>query len=145
MIPKKILFCSDFSENSERARAIAISYAKMSGASLLVINVVNTRFLKHPALVDLPVYDAAMESVEQTARTALDQVAEKCRAEVSNVSTYTKVGVPGEEIVKLAAEEAVDLIIMGTQGRTGFARLVVGSTAETVVRHAQCPVLTVKV
>lgn len=144
MIPKKILFCSDFSENSERAAQLALSYAKAFGSDLLIVNVINTRFLKHPALMDLPVYGEALDSVEKNAQEQLAAVGEKCKNEVPTAKTFSRVGVPGEEIVKLADEESVDLIIMGTHGRTGLSHLLLGSTAETVVRLANCPVLTVR-
>jgi universal stress protein A len=144
MVPKKILFCSDFSDNSTRAAQAALSFVKTFGAELLVINVINTRFLKHPALIDLPVYDEALDSVQKEALQRLNEVGEKCESLVPGVKTYSRMGIPGEEIVKLAEEESVDLIIMGTHGRTGLSHLLLGSTAETVVRTAQCPVLTVR-
>jgi len=55
-----------------------------------------------------------------------------------------KVGAPWQEIVRLAADEHADMIVMGTQGRSGLDRLLLGSVAERVVRHAPCPVLTVR-
>ncbi|MBI5252578.1 MAG: universal stress protein [Desulfomonile tiedjei] len=144
MIPKKILYCSDFSENSERAAQLALSFASAFGSDLLIVNVINTRFLRHPALIDLPVYGEALDTVEKTAQERLDEVGEKFRREVPTTKTFSRVGIPGEEIVKLAEQESADLIIMGTHGRTGLSHLLVGSTAETVVRRASCPVLTVR-
>jgi nucleotide-binding universal stress UspA family protein len=55
----------------------------------------------------------------------------------------TRIGLPAEEIVQYAHEHAIDLIVMGTHGREGVMRVVLGSVAETVVRRALCPVLTV--
>ena len=55
-----------------------------------------------------------------------------------------KVGVPFEEIVKIAGVERVDMIVMGTHGRSGLDRLLLGSVAERVIRLAPCPVLTVR-
>ncbi len=144
MIPKRILYCADFSENSERAARVALSYAKTFGSDLLIVNVINTRFLRHPALIDLPVYGEALDSVEKTAQEGLNEVGEKCKRDITNARTFSRTGIPGEEIVRLAAQESVDLIIMGTHGRTGLSHLLLGSTAETVVRMADCPVLTVK-
>jgi nucleotide-binding universal stress UspA family protein len=144
VVPKKILCCIDFSENCEPARRIALAYAKTLGAHLAILNVINTRVLRHPALVDLPVYEEALQSVEENARIALDAVAAECRKEVAEVSVNSRTGIPASEIVLFADEEGVDLIVMGTHGRTGFSHLLVGSTAETVVRTAHCPVLTVR-
>jgi universal stress protein A len=144
MVPKKILFCADFSENSEPARQLAIAYANRFGAKLAVLNVINTRVLRHPALVDLPVYQEALRSVEQTAGESLAALGEDCRKHVENVTINSRTGIPASEIVQFADEEGIDLIVMGTHGRTGFTHLLLGSNAETVVKTAHCPVLTVR-
>jgi len=144
MVPKKILCCVDFSANCEPARRLALAYAGAFGARLAILNVINTRVLRHPALVDLPVYEEALQSVEENARAALDAVGAECGKVVAEVTVHSRTGIPASEIVLFADEEGVDLIIMGTHGRTGFTHLLVGSTAETVVRTAHCPVLTVR-
>ena len=144
MIPKKVLFCADFSENSERARRLAMDYAGGFGARLAILNVINTRVLKHPALVDLAVYEEAFESVQQTVSEALAALGEDCAKELSDVTTHSRMGIPANEIVQFANEESVGLIVMGTHGRTGLGHLLVGSTAEMVVKTANCPVLTVR-
>ncbi len=144
MIPKKILFCADFSENSEKARLLAMAYAKTFGAKLLVLNVINTRVLKHPALVDLPVYDEAFKGVEETASANLAALGDDCRKQIPDVTAHARMGIPADEIIKFADEQSVDLIVMGTHGRTGLGHLLMGSAAESVVRTAQCPVMTVR-
>jgi nucleotide-binding universal stress UspA family protein len=63
---------------------------------------------------------------------------------VLRVEEITRIGVPFLEIIKVAKEKEVDLIVMGTHGRTGLAHVLIGSVAEKVVHHAHCPVLTVK-
>jgi nucleotide-binding universal stress UspA family protein len=60
------------------------------------------------------------------------------------VEEMTRIGVPFLEIIKVAKEKEVDLIVMGTHGRTGLAHVFIGSVAEKVVHHAHCPVLTIK-
>jgi universal stress protein A len=144
MIPKKILFCADFSENSECAKQLALAYAKSFGAKLLVLNVINTRVLKHPALVDLPVYDEAFKGVEEVAGAKLAALGEDCRKQITDVTTEARTGAPADEVLKFADQQDIDLIVMGTHGRTGLGHLLMGSVAETVVRTAQCPVLTVR-
>ncbi|AFM27928.1 universal stress protein [Desulfomonile tiedjei] len=144
LTPNRILYCSDFSENSERAGRIALSYARTFEADLLVVNVINIRFLQHPALIGLPVYGDAVDSVEKRAEEQLREISERFKRQMPAVQTFSRKGIPGEEILKLAEEQSVDLIIMGTHGRTGLSHLLVGSTAEHVVRMAKCPVLTVK-
>lgn len=144
MVPKKILFCLDFSRYSERTREVAVSYAKNFGASLLVLNVVNTRFFSHPAIMDSPSYGRAFDEAQEVAQNKLDEVTQSIRKEFPDVTAVSRIGAPGEEIIKLAAEESVDLIVMGAKGRTGFSRILLGSAAETVVKSAPCDVLTVR-
>jgi nucleotide-binding universal stress UspA family protein len=131
----------DFSRYSERAREVAITYAKCFDASLIVLNVVNTRFFEHPAIVDSPEYGQAYDNAQKVAEKKLSEVTEQIRKEVKDVKSASRTGSPGEEIIKYATNENVDLIIMGQKGRTGFSRLLLGSAAETVVKSAPCDVL----
>jgi len=144
MVHKKILCCLDFSQYSDRTREVALDYAKSFGASLLVLNVVNTRFFSHPAIMDSSAYGQAFDEAQEAARKKLDDVEKSIGKEIQDVKAFSRTGVPGEEILKLAAEESVDLIVMGAKGRTGFSRMLLGSAAETVVKSAPCDVLTVK-
>jgi nucleotide-binding universal stress UspA family protein len=74
----------------------------------------------------------------------LDEIALKDLKDRVPVDVKVAVGKPAEEILRVAREEAVDLIVMGTHGRTGLHHLLLGSTAETVLRTAPCPVFTVR-
>ncbi len=143
MIPKKILFCTDFSENSEPAAETALDYAKVFEAELIIAHIINPRLLRYPSLEDIPLGEVDVKAVEQQLTQSLEVMAEKCRKTVPNVKTNLREGVPADEIVKLADKEDVHLIIMGTHGWTGLSHLLVGSTAENVVRTAHRPVLTV--
>jgi nucleotide-binding universal stress UspA family protein len=80
--------------------------------------------------------------LEAQRKWAADTLAERCRA--VSARWVLKVGVPWQEIVRAAAEERADMIVMGTHGRTGLERLLLGSVTERVVRGAPCPVLTVR-
>jgi nucleotide-binding universal stress UspA family protein len=82
-----------------------------------------------------------MDVLEQT-RPLLTSVASKI-VDVP-VETQVLLGTPGAAIVTAARDSNADLIVMGTHGRTGISRLLLGSVAEYVLRHAQCPVLTIK-
>ncbi|HEU5397172.1 MAG TPA: universal stress protein [Verrucomicrobiae bacterium] len=136
---KKILLPIDFSENSRKALAYAVSFARQFGAEVLLLHVID-------------VYPVAVQSGALpigTCDNILDQSAEKLaewREEFHSRATaqsLVRFGVAREEIVDVAREDRADLIIMGTRGRTGVAHLF-GSTAEWVVRHAPCPVLVVR-
>ena len=83
-------------------------------------------------------------SIEESVKKAFELMVQECGTTCQNVKTYSRIGVPANEIVRFAQEESIDLIVMGTHGWTGFRHLILGSTAENVVRTAMCPVLTVK-
>jgi nucleotide-binding universal stress UspA family protein len=142
----KILCPTDFSANSERALDFALTIAKMSGAGLLLLHVVEP--LSYPASSEYfdPVIDEvelAMQMGAAYQKQLEDQVMalkvnyERIRGKVVSGNTFL-------EIINAVREESIDLIIMGTHGRTGLAHVLIGSVAEKVVREAPCPVLTVK-
>jgi universal stress protein A len=138
MNASKILFATDFSPTSDTALEVATSLARSSGATLIVAHV-NT---------PLPPYGGEGMMVPLT---ELD--AERGREELNGVKVPDAsvpvqrellLGNPAPEIVNLADKEKADLIVIGSHGRTGLSRLLMGSVAEAVVRLANCPVLTVK-
>jgi nucleotide-binding universal stress UspA family protein len=146
MAIKKILFCTDFSENSSPARSKAVEFAKAFGAELFIVHVVNSRLLGYPSFENkLPVDLALLErNIQEGAQEELESAAAECRKKVSSVKTLLLTGSPAEEIVRFADDHSVDVIVMGTHGWTGIRHLILGSTAENVVRSARCPVLTVR-
>jgi universal stress protein A len=140
MIPKKILFCTDFSENSRPAWELAVDYAKAFGAQLLILHV-----------IDFPGYadwseklHEILEASERAANESLQLMEKECDHMVKNVKAYCRVGISAREIVALAQEESVDLIVVGTHGRTGVKHLVMGSVARSVLKTAHRPMLIVE-
>jgi universal stress protein A len=146
MIPTKIVICTDFSENSVPARICATEYAKAFRAELVVLHVVNSGFMGYPGFAGrLPAELARIEEiVREGVEEELELIGNDSKREIDEVSTFSTVGSPSEEIVKFANEQGADLIVMGTHGWTGARHLILGSTAENVVRTANCPVLTVR-
>jgi universal stress protein A len=146
MIPKKIMVCTDFSENSVRARVAAIEFAKAFRADLVVLHVVNSRLWGYPTIADKVPEEMALiqDNIREGVEEELELIANDCKRELESVLTYSRTGAPAEEIVRFAAEESVDLIVLGTHGWTGFRHFILGSVAENVLRSATCPVLTVK-
>jgi universal stress protein A len=143
MPPKKILFCTDFSENSEPARELAVDYAKSFGAQLLILHVIDHK--DFPGHVDWAErLRQLLESVERAANERLQLIARECAQIVGDVKTYCRTGVSPKEIVALAEKESVDLIVVGTHGRTGVKELVMGSVARSVLKTAHRPVLIVE-
>ena len=85
-----------------------------------------------------------LEDLERQACLDLAEVLPEAEAAKVEVTRQVVVGSPSHEIIKVAAAEKVDLIVIATHGRTGFSHLFMGSVAERVVRTAPCPVLTIR-
>jgi len=148
MLPKKILICTDFSENSIPARQYAIELAKAFGAELYVLHVVNSRLLGYPGFAASALGETTImieEQIRKGVEEELETIADECKAQWEKIRVFSQTGSPAEEIVSFAREKGIDLIVMGTHGWTGAKHLILGSTAENVVRTSQCPVLTVRI
>ena len=128
-----ILHPTDFSEPAGRALNLAGSLAHREGARLLVLHVANTLTDAVNVLLDDPSPDRQRQRLEQL------------QLEVPGVPFESRLAFGGAaaEILKTAQETGCDLIVMGTRGRKGLGRLLMGSVAEQVVRNALCPVVTV--
>lgn len=138
---EKILFPTDFSEASENARRYAISFAKAFGSRLYLLTVnqpLNMSFLDPLIIHDL---DSEREGASQE---SLERIRAQIAQEGIEVVTEIRRGSASLEIISLAKEREIDLIIMGTHGWSGLEHVLMGSTAEVVVRKAPCPVLTVR-
>jgi universal stress protein A len=141
---KRILVPVDLGNSSERALDYARTMAERFDASLVLLHVVPNPYVTAASDVYLPPPQEFLDELEQDARTQLNGlVAERDWGRLK-VESVVKVGNPQIEIVEYAVAAQVDLIVMGTHGRTGVAHLVLGSVAERVVRTAPCPVLTLR-
>lgn len=138
MKAQKILYPTDFSEAGRQALAMATSLARDSGATLIVAHV------EEPPMAygGGEMYYGVDQLDHEELRKSLAAVVPTDPA-VPCVHKLL-IGDPAEAILQLAEADHVDLIVMGTHGRTGLTRLLMGSVAEAVVRRAKCPVLTVK-
>lgn len=135
---KKILFATDGSKHSNLAAEKAISFAKSYGGELTVVSVVD---------VPSEFYAEAPKAVEDMVRKAKEYTAlVRNQAEAAGVKAESFIGEAEahEAIVNLAKEQGVDVIVLGSHGRTGLRRLLMGSVTENVIGHAACPVLVVK-
>lgn len=137
---KKILIPTDGSEYTKAAVRKGLEMAKETGAEVTALYVVDqTSFINFPM-------DSTIVSVytllEKEGEEAMEFV--KKEAEMIGVKITTRIeeGSPSRKIVDLTAEH--DLVVMGTLGRTGFSKLLLGSVAERVVRFSKCPVLVVR-
>ena len=134
----KILFPSDFSHTGDAALEMAAALARDAGATLVIVHVE-----EHPtAYGGGEFYYGLPEPVIADLRRMLKEVQPTGLRVPCQHRLIT--GEPAAAIVRLAEDENVDMIVMGTHGRTGLSRLLMGSVAEAVVRRAKCPVLTYK-
>jgi nucleotide-binding universal stress UspA family protein len=141
---KTILVPCDFSQYAEHAFKWAVGLAETWGARIVLVYV-DPLFASttYPGDV-LPVDRTAIEAqVRATATQRLMEFAAKKGTSGVVVETRAILGDPFSEICQTAEREPVDLIVMGSHGRTGLAHVLLGSVAERVVRHARCPVLVV--
>ena len=143
---KKMLCPTDFSEPADSALQVAREMAHAMQAKLILLNVVVP--VAVPVAVEIPV--GAAVTPETTLRRYREQAEEMVGAMVEtlrptglDVQGIVIEGDPAEAIVAAAEREKADLIVIATHGRTGWRRLVFGSVAEKVIRHATCPVLTI--
>jgi universal stress protein A len=145
MLPKftNILVPTDFSPASERVLAYARALAERFGASLHLLHVVEDPVMA-AAWSEAYAFDVAglQARFREEAERRLTEVA----ASLTGVTVTTDVldGSPARTIAAAAGDKGMDLIVMGTHGRSGLSHLLLGSVAERVVRSAPCPVLTVR-
>jgi nucleotide-binding universal stress UspA family protein len=148
MIWKTILVPHDFSSSANHAVAIARDEAKAHGAKLLLLHVIDLPGAIKPETVIVPDETGAPINVKdyavKQAEEHLADLAARIAKDGVTASTFIRMGKPEDEIVKFAEENKIDLIAMGTHGRTGLAHMLVGSVAERVVRTSKCPVLTIR-
>ena len=132
---RKILYATDFSSYSNQAYFHAVALAENHGASLSILYV-------YTPGSPMPDIRGRREADRQYWRDQLEQI----RPVDSSISVrhVFREGDPATEIIRFAAEAGSDLIVMGTHGRTGLERLLLGSVAEKVMRDAPCSVLVVK-
>jgi len=141
MVPfKRILIATDGSESTEEAVRIGIGLAKMTGATVTALNAVDG-----PVLLSAPA-DAEMAKLyallEKEGNAAVTHIKELCDAAGVRVEIKVTGGSPAKVILDESAGH--DLIVVGTLGRTGMAKLLIGSVAEKVVKLAKCPVMVVR-
>ncbi|MBN2450659.1 MAG: universal stress protein [Lentisphaeria bacterium] len=139
---RRILCPLDFSGSSENALLYAKSFAEAHKAELLLLHVIEPPPYYLASEVGMPV--AMLDQHREQSRKNLTAIAEAACKDHPNTRTLLADGSPFLVIVRTAREHEVDLIVMGTHGRTGLAHVLMGSVAEKVVRKAPCPVLTVK-
>jgi nucleotide-binding universal stress UspA family protein len=142
---KRILLPTDFSPYSRVATKYACALAEKFGAELHLLHVFEeyTGSSYAPG-VPLPPPRSQIEERKQEVAEALVELIDPAWRAQYRIVRATREGHPFVEIIRYVKDHAIDLIVMGTHGRTGISHLLMGSVAENVVRKALCPVLTVR-
>jgi nucleotide-binding universal stress UspA family protein len=146
MLIRSILLPTDFSECANYALSFAASFARQYGAKIICVHVIEpiVPTVGYTGMTEpLPIADIS-EQLEDSAERELPKISECDECEGLEIEEVIVHGDAASEIVRVAGERHVDLIVISSHGRTGLGRIFFGSTAESVVRHAPCPVLVVK-
>jgi nucleotide-binding universal stress UspA family protein len=138
---RNIMVPTDFTECSQKALSYALSFAKQFGAEILLLHVVESV----PAMAQNALLQSSMltAALHEESETRLERWRREITADAP-VTTMICDGLPWQRIVEVAREKNIELIVAGTGKHSGLARVLLGSTAERIVRHAPCPVLVVR-
>jgi len=143
----RILVPTDFSTGAEHAARAAVELAAKLGASIELIHLYNPPSLMMPDGSTFAASPAELVAVTESAEAAIGAAVQALRAHGGGrvmITGQALMGSAADEILRLADSGRYDLVVMGTHGRTGIRRLVLGSVAERVLRRASIPVLTVR-
>jgi nucleotide-binding universal stress UspA family protein len=155
---KRILCPIDMSEFSLEALKLGAKIADISGASMSLLHVIDNPFdelyMKSITQADPALFELYQKQPHRRSRIVaalvdhaevmLKQFCHESIKQIPRVRYTVRTGDPFENIIDVAEDHRIDLIVLATHGRTGLRRLLIGNVAEKVVRHAPCPVLTVK-
>ena len=139
---KRILVPTDFSDSARHALTYGISFAEEYTAEVLLLHVVENLTVGYASdLFPVPMAEV-YEEISGYAKAELAKLGSEVRAKGVAVRELVAQGKPSAEILRIAREETVDMIVLGTHGKGLLDRSLFGSTTERVVRKAPCPVLT---
>jgi len=142
VVVKNVLFATDFSETSEAALPYAAAICRHFGSTLHLVHVVSeASLLLMTGGVDYVSMGTIYEDAHTEAKEKLDEIAG--RLEGIPQRSYVRHGQVWRNLNSIIEDNHVDMIVLGTHGRTGLGKLLLGSVAEDILRHAPCPVLTV--
>jgi nucleotide-binding universal stress UspA family protein len=142
---KRILVPIDGSEYSMRAAKYAIELAKLQKAQIICIHVITSQ--PYGYAFSGPCIDQYMEDINNQYKSWFKKVIQMAENEgIKNIKTevFTDVRSTTDALINYASSNSIDLIVVGTRGRTGLQRVIIGSVASGIVRHAHCPVVLVR-
>lgn len=142
---KKVLFCTDFSENADYAFDYAYGIAKRDEGLLYILHVIPEN--PHQAYADNYISKEDLKRIQKSIEEYLDDnYSERYVKKIENGVKFeivTKSGREDDEIIKFSKQEKIDIIVMGTHGRTGIEHVFFGSVAEKVLRHSPFPIFII--
>ncbi|AKB11882.1 MAG: universal stress protein [Methanosarcina thermophila] len=137
----KVMIATDGSKHARKAIDAGIQFAKLTGAKLYAVYVIVSAGYTPR---DFGWEASLREFLESEAKKAVNFVVDAGRAAGIEVEPLILEGHPADKILEFSEQESMDLIVMGTLGRTGLDRFLLGSVAEKVIRHSKIPVMVVK-
>ncbi len=144
----KIMAAVDFSDYSKATLKYAALLASSVNATLLVANIINHRDVEAIRAVEDEGLGLSVEKFiarqKQDRETEIDQLLTESSCQNLNVVRIFRVGVPWVELLEIVKDQGVDLVVMGTKGRTNIVNTLFGSTAEKVFRRCPVPILSVR-
>jgi nucleotide-binding universal stress UspA family protein len=145
---KKVMIATDGSDYSKLAVDKGIELARLSGGTVYAVCVVSTSYL-YPMNGDYfmgmsPYWESMHEALKTQGQQAVNYVKGAGEVEGVIVEPVLLEGHPADELIRYAEENEIDIIVMGTLGKTGLDRLLLGSVAGNVVRHSKIPVMVVR-
>jgi len=142
---KKVLFCTDFSENADYAFDYAYGIAKRDEGLLYILHVIPEN--PHQTFADNYISKEDLKRIQKSIEEYLDDnYSERYVKKIENGVKFeivTKSGREDDEIIKFSKQEKIDIIVMGTHGRTGIEHVFFGSVAEKVLRHSPFPIFII--
>jgi len=151
---KKIMIATDGSDCSKLAVDKGIEFACLSGGKVYAVNVMSTDYLfsidgDYSSSMGMnpyweSMYETIRESLKNQGQQALNYVKGLGEIKGVDVESVLLEGNPSEELIRYAEEEKMDVVVMGTLGKTGLDRLLLGSVAGNLVRHSKVPVMVVR-
>ncbi len=146
---KHILVPVDFSECSEAAMKMAVNLAKKLNSDITAVHVCpDLQSGLHDFwvgyLISIQAERKAQDQIEKQTRKKLEDYIKNFKEKYHKIGFCLRKGQPADQILELAKEKQIDLIVMGTHGRASLYHLAMGSSTEQIIRHSSCPVLTVR-
>lgn len=136
---KNILYATDFSRYSDVALPFALSIARKYGSRIFAVHIIS--LLPFPSSSPTQALQALAAQAVREARETMERVQARCK-EIPHEALIRR-GEIWAELAKIVKEKEIDIVVCGTHGRTGVNKILLGSVAENIYRHAPCPVLTV--